>query len=233
MKPLRIILVTMNVLLLFSIATADQSLDTSNRKSQIQKIVIDPGRGGRNSGPSGCTDMILDKDINLLISKKIAMKVKKDLGFKAILTRETDVFVPLEERTAIANLNSADLFVSIQVNSSKDPQEQGIETFFLNRALEKYDHNHKASKSLAEHVQYSLVSNLKKKYGYVHNRGFQGAPFYVLMGASMPSVLVEAAYISNPQECNRLRSEAYHEAISTGIVEGIRSYVRHGDSKSQ
>lgn len=254
MNSMRLIVTIFAFLVLYSVAIADQSSNIRIINRPIQLIAIDPGFGGRETGPSGCSGKVFAKDINLKISKKIAEKIKNDLGFDTILTRETDIFVCLEERTAIANTTNADLFISIHVNGFNDPQAYGIETYSLmfvtdnnaiSTAVKENSNNPKTfndlstilkdlisatgyreSKSLAEQVQSSLVSNLESKYDHIKNRGVKSAPFYILIGASMPSIVVQCSFITNTRECERLKTEEYQEAISTGIVEGIRKYIK-------
>jgi N-acetylmuramoyl-L-alanine amidase len=242
------LIVTIFVLLFSNFACiANQSSNIRIVKRSVNLIVIDPGLGGPETGPPGCVDNIFSKDINLMISKKIAEKVKKDLGLDTILTRETDDYVSLEERTAIANTRNADLFISIHVNGFYDPKVYGIETYCLKLvvdedtetaainkkrgmdAIQKKLVQHvdgSESKSLAEKVQSSLVASLETKYDNIRDRGVKNAPLYVLMGASMPAIVAYPSFITNVQECERLMTEEYQDAVAAGIVEGLRKYIK-------
>jgi len=160
----------------------------------------------------------------------------------------------LEERTAIANTQNADLFVSIHTNASPDKRAFGMETYILNLAtddeairvaamenatsaknisdldsiLQDLMQNAKVNESarLASYVQGGMNIRLKKKYDYIRNKGIKQAPFYVLLGAEMPSILVETAFISNPRECKRLTNARYQNLICQGIVDGIKRYMK-------
>jgi N-acetylmuramoyl-L-alanine amidase len=237
-----------------SSCAANQDTNIRIIKRPVNRIAIDPGLGGAETGPTGCIDKVFSKDINLKISKKLAEKVKSDLGIDAVLTRETDKHVSLEERTVIANARNADLFISIHVNSFNDPKVHGIETFYPNfivdsnmktpaiknkkegsKTLEDIDAiqqelmqqvDRSESRLLAEVVQNSIVNILETKYDNIKNRGVKNAPLYVLIGASMPAIVVYPSFITNTQECMRLMTEEYQEAVAAGIVEGIRNYLK-------
>jgi N-acetylmuramoyl-L-alanine amidase len=221
--------------------------------SKIRRIVIDPGHGGHDPGAVGA-DGLKEKDVVLEIGAKLSRKIKQDLGLDVVMTRSTDIFIPLEERTAIANKVNADLFISIHANASLNKAAAGIETYYLNLAktdkaarvaarenntsLEKvgllqnilFDlmANYKINDSarLAEDVQKALCAKVSKNNAGVKNLGVKQGPFYVLVGATMPSILVETAFISNEHEAGLLADQDYQEAIVAGIVEGIREYIR-------
>ncbi len=220
----------------------------------VKRIVIDPGHGGNDKGAPGYTKGTYEKDIVLSIGKKLAKKIKKELKCEVILTRSTDKFISLEERTRIANRNKADLFISIHTNASRSKRAYGIETYFLNLAKDKTSvsvaarenatteksigdlqtilnslmKNTKITESskLAKYVQHSLYNNIRKKYTRIKNKGVKQAPFYVLLGARMPSILVETSFISNKRECNRLKASAYQDRICDSIVDGIQKYIK-------
>jgi N-acetylmuramoyl-L-alanine amidase len=220
----------------------------------VRRIVIDPGHGGRDFGAPGYHKGVHEKHVVLQIAKRLARKVETELKIEALLTRTEDRFLTLEERTAIANTKNADLFVSIHTNASRDRRAYGIETYFLNLAtdddaimvaarenatsarnisdlesiLNDLMQNAKINESsrLATKVQSAMVQHLGSNFGYIQNKGVKQAPFYVLLGAQMPSILVEAAFISNPRECKRLTDEKYQEAVADGIVKGIRKYIQ-------
>jgi len=180
--------------------------------------------------------------------------VRRDLHCQAILTRRSDVFLPLEKRTAIANMKKADLFISLHANAHKNRKFQGLETYILNIALDEDSMNVAArenatskknisdlqmilndlvlntkiseSSRLAEFVHKGLVKELRKRYKTVKNRGVRQAPFYVLIGAEMPAILVEVGYITNSIENRRLKSVSYLKRAASGIVKGIDLYIK-------
>lgn len=220
--------------------------------SKIRRIVVDPGHGGHDSGAVG-PGGTYEKDVVLAIGLKLRKLLKDELGLDVVMTRSTDVFIPLEERTAIANKVNADLFVSVHANAALNRNAAGIETYYLNLAktektaqlaakengtsLEKVSvlqailfdlmANYKLNDSahLAEDVQKSLHKKAHNQFTDTRNLGVKQGPFYVLVGATMPSILVETAFLSNPQEEARLKDPAYQEMTAEGIMEGIRSYI--------
>jgi N-acetylmuramoyl-L-alanine amidase len=221
----------------------------------VRRIVIDPGHGGKDFGAPGFFPGVHEKDVVLEIAKRVARKIREDLNLEAILTRSADRYLTLEERTAFANTRGADLFVSIHTNASRDPRAYGTETYFLNLATDDESirvaamenatstknisdlhsilsdllKNAKINESsrMAEVVQASLVKNLNHRgYDRVKDKGVKQAPFYVLLGARMPSVLVETAFISNREECRLLTTAAYQEHLAESIVQGLRAYIR-------
>ena len=220
----------------------------------VRRIVIDPGHGGHDPGAVGYYKKVYEKDIVLSIAKKLARKIRQRLGCEVIMTRNSDRFLSLEERTAIANTKNADLFISIHTNAHKDRRAYGIETYFLNLAtdddavrvaarenattrknisdlqkiLNDLMQNAKINEStrLAVHIQKHLCGYMKqRKYSRIKNKGVKQAPFYVLLGAQMPSVLIETSFISNKRECKRLRDAAYQDDLCEGILRGIRKYI--------
>ena len=181
--------------------------------------------------------------------------MRKELKCEVFLTRSNDRYLTLEERTAIANTKNADLFISIHTNSHKDRRAYGIETYFLNLAtdddairvaamenatstknisdlqtiLQDLMQNAKINESsrLAGNVQVSVVSHLKtKRYSRIKDKGVKQAPFYVLLGAQMPAILVETGFISNPREAKRLVNPKYQQRICEAIVIGIKKYIK-------
>jgi N-acetylmuramoyl-L-alanine amidase len=176
------------------------------------------------------------------------------MGCQVIMTRTTDKYLTLEERTAIANTSNADLFISIHCNSNRNHRAYGIATYFLNLAtdndailvaarenatstknisdlqsiLNDLMRHTKVNESsrLASHVQQCLCSELEHKYHFIRNKGVKQAPFYVLLGARMPAILVETSFISNRRECKRLISSAYQDRLTDAIINGIKSYVK-------
>jgi N-acetylmuramoyl-L-alanine amidase len=219
----------------------------------VNRVVIDAGHGGKDKGAIG-DGTLYEKDLTLQLAKKLAHKIRQELKIQAIMTRETDRFIPLEERTAIANTRQADLFLSIHINASPNPLAQGVETYFLNLAsdeeavrvaalenatstkrigdlqkiLKDLMLNTKIDESsrLAHHVQLHLHDALNGKFGPIKNLGVKQAPFYVLIGAQMPSILVEVSFISNAQDRERLMQEDYQDQIVEGIVKGVERYIK-------
>jgi N-acetylmuramoyl-L-alanine amidase len=220
----------------------------------VQTIVIDPGHGGHDYGAPGYIKGTHEKDIVLKLAKNLARKIKDTIHCNVILTRETDRFLTLEERTAIANTKNADLFLSIHTNAARDKRAFGIETYFLNLATDDESimvaakenatstknisdlqsilidlmQNAKINESsrLATHVQDSMFHSLREQYNRIKSKGVKQAPFYVLLGAQMPAVLIETAFISNESECKRLIDPTYQERVCDSILYGIRNYIR-------
>jgi N-acetylmuramoyl-L-alanine amidase len=219
----------------------------------VKRIVIDAGHGGKDPGAIG-RNGIKEKDIVLKLAKLVAKKVREDLKCQAILTRRDDVFLALEKRTAIANVKKADLFISLHVNAHRNRKICGLETYILNIALDEDSMNLAArenatsrknisdlqmilndlmlntkineSSRLAEFVHRGFLKELRKGYKIVRNRGVRQAPFYVLIGAEMPAILIEIGYITNSVENRRLCTETYLKKTASGIVKGIGSYIK-------
>lgn len=222
------------------------------KNSKIRRIVVDPGHGGKDPGAIGPSGL-QEKDVVLSIGLLVAKKLRDELGIDAIMTRSTDVFIELQERTAIANQVGADLFVSVHANAALNRSASGIETYYLNLAktekaaqlaarengtsLEKVSllqavlfdlmANYKLNDSahLAEEVQKALFKRISNRHPSTRNLGVKQGPFYVLVGATMPSILVESAFISNAQEEARLSDPQFLEQTAEGIVDGIYSYI--------
>jgi N-acetylmuramoyl-L-alanine amidase len=221
----------------------------------VRRIVIDPGHGGRDYGAPGYLKGVHEKHVTLQIARKLAEMMRKELKCEVFLTRSNDRYLTLEERTAIANTKNADLFISIHTNSHKDRRAYGIETYFLNLAtddeairvaamenatstknisdlqtiLQDLMQNAKINESsrLAGNVQVSVVGHLKnKRYSRIKDKGVKQAPFYVLLGAQMPAILVETGFISNPREAKRLVNSQYQRRICEAIIIGIKKYIK-------
>ena len=218
---------------------------------KIKRIVLDPGHGGKDPGAIG-KHGLKEKDVVLKIARLLKKKLSAK-GYKVLMTRDRDVFIPLEERTAFANTKEADLFVSIHANASPRRSARGIETYYLNFTNDKeamrvasrenatsnkkmgdlqfilYDlmQTSKINESsrLAYYVQNSITRTVSNQYVRVDNLGTKQAPFYVLIGANMPSILIETSFISNPTEEKRLRDNRYLELIADGILKGIERYI--------
>ncbi|HEY6874634.1 MAG TPA: N-acetylmuramoyl-L-alanine amidase [Geobacteraceae bacterium] len=219
---------------------------------KVRRIVVDAGHGGHDPGASGAGGT-KEKDVVLQVALKLARKLREELGLDVVLTRSTDVFLELQERTAIANKVGADLFVSIHANASLNRNSAGIETYYLNLAktekaaqlaakengtsLEKVSllqavlfdlmANYKLNDSahLADDVQKAVYRRVSARYPGVKNLGVKQGPFYVLVGATMPSILVETAFVSNEREEERLKDAQYQDTTAEGIMEGIRAYI--------
>ncbi len=217
----------------------------------IRKIIIDPGHGGKD--PGAMAFGLKEKDIVLKVAKKVKRILRKKYKYEARLTRNTDVFLPLEERTALANTTGADLFVSIHVNAHPSKTVRGIETFYLNLATnaeamrvaarENATSTHNISEMqsiltdlmqnskilessrLAKFVQMNMISGLKKSNYQVKDHGVKKAPFYVLIGAQMPAVLAEISFITNPTDAKRLHKDSFLDEIARQIAAGITAYA--------
>lgn len=218
----------------------------------LRRIVVDAGHGGKDPGAIG-PGGIKEKDVVLDLARKVGARLEKELGCEVVLTRNKDVFIPLEERTAIANKVGADLFISIHANASEDQRAYGTETYYLN-----FSKNDKAvavaarengtslkqvgdlemilldlmanskineSSHLAAEIQKSLVGHLTPRFPQVRDLGVRQGPFYVLLGATMPSVLVEAAFISHPREEKWLTQDGFQERTAEAIIAGVRNYA--------
>lgn len=224
------------------------------KKWQFDTIIIDPGHGGKDPGSVGYKGT-KEKDIVLDVSKRLARKIQKNLRVKTVLTRDEDVFIRLQDRTKFANTNEGDLFISIHVNSNESKKPYGFETYLLkpgrnqeaiNVALrensvielegnkfEQLTDEQLIQATIAQSgfVQYSekfaaLVQEEIDKRVQSRNRGVKQAGFYVLMGASMPNVLIELGYISNPNEEKKLNSSSYRDMLATSIYYAILEYQK-------
>jgi N-acetylmuramoyl-L-alanine amidase len=219
---------------------------------KIGKIVIDPGHGGHDSGTVG-PDGLQEKDLVLEVGRRLGKLLETRLGAEVVYTRKDDTFIPLETRTAIANQARADLFVSIHANSSRDPEARGVETYYLNftsspEALEVAARENavseksifelqdlvkkiamkekiEESREFAGDVQQSLHSGLAAKSPAIRDRGVKKAPFIVLIGANMPSILAEISFVSNPVDEHKLATSEYRERIAESLYRGIAKYA--------
>ena len=219
----------------------------------VRKIVIDPGHGGKDPGAPGYIKGVWEKDIVLKLATTLAKKLRSRLNCEVLLTRTTDRKLTLEERTAIANTQNADLFISMHCNAAKSKKLSGIETYILNLATDEqaiavaarenatskknisdlaYILNDlmkhakiEESTRLANDVHKAMITGMKKKYDNIRDLGVKQAPFYVLLGARMPAILIEASFISNKIECKRLMTETYRNDICNAIADGIEKYI--------
>ena len=219
---------------------------------KIGKIVIDPGHGGHDTGTIG-PNGLEEKDLVLDVGRRLGKLLDTRLGAEVVYTRKDDTFIPLETRTAIANQQRADLFISIHANSSHDSAARGVETYYLNftsspDALEVAARENavseksiyelqdlvkkiamkekiEESREFAGDVQQSLHSGLSAKNPGLRNRGVKKAPFIVLIGANMPSILAEISFVSNPGDEKRLDTAEYRQKIAESLYHGIAKYV--------
>ena len=219
---------------------------------KIGRIVIDPGHGGHDTGTIG-PEGLKEKDLVLEVGRRLGKLLETRLGAEVVYTRRDDTFIPLETRTAIANQQRADLFISIHANSSHDPAARGVETYYLNftsspDALEVAARENavseksiyelqdlvkkialkekiEESREFAADVQQSLHSGLSSKNPGIRNRGVKKAPFIVLIGANMPSILAEISFVSNPGDEHRLETSEYRQRIAESLYRGIAKYV--------
>jgi N-acetylmuramoyl-L-alanine amidase len=225
---------------------------------KIGRIVIDPGHGGHDTGTIGPTGL-MEKDLCLDVALRLGKIIQQRLpGADVVYTRADDTFIPLEERTNIANQAKADLFISIHANSSRDHAARGIETYYLNMKgsaeamevaarenataeqgvhelqdlvkkiaqTEKIDE----SKELAEDIQDSLAKRVQKSSKTVKDRGVRKAPFVVLIGADMPSILTEISFLSNPADEKLLKQPEQRQRVAEGLYQGVASYLQSMNS---
>jgi N-acetylmuramoyl-L-alanine amidase len=226
------------------------SCEVTEKSTQL-KIVIDPGHGGKAPGGLGPHGE-KEKEITLEVGKILAKRLS-DEGMEVLLTRDNDAYIPLEERTSFANKHNADLFISIHVNATDARYRDGVETYFLNLTTDASSNkvaeqeNAMSSSSMqgiqliikdlmlnakinessrfATFTQNAVISSLRKT-GYTgKNLGVKQAPFYVLMGAKMPAILIEMGFITNASDCLLLHNNAHLEAIVEGIMGGIRTFA--------
>jgi N-acetylmuramoyl-L-alanine amidase len=216
----------------------------------VGRVVIDAGHGGHDPGAQG--NGVNESELTLDVATRLSKLLQKQPGVEVVMTRDTDVFVPLEERTAIANREGADLFLSIHANASRNPRAQGVETYFLNfasnqdaeavaarensgsaRAMHSLPDIVKAialnnkldeSRDFADIVQRSMVKRLSTRNKQLRDLGVKQAPFVVLIGASMPSVLAEISFVTHRQEGQLLKSTAYRQQIAEALCDAVVKY---------
>ncbi len=222
-------------------------------RNRLRRIVVDAGHGGKDPGAIG-PHGTQEKDVTLALARVLAARLKKEFGCQVILTRDKDVYLALEERTALANRIGADLFISIHANASTNRSVRGVEIYYLN-----FSKNDKAaavaarengtslkqvgdlemilfdlmanskineSSRLAAEIQSSMVVSLGRHYSGIIDHGVRQGPFYVLLGATMPSVLVETAFISNKTEESRLKSSKFQGRAADAIVAGVKEFAK-------
>jgi N-acetylmuramoyl-L-alanine amidase len=219
---------------------------------KVQRVVIDPGHGGHDEGAQGPKGL-LEKDMVLDVALRLGKLIEDRMGAEVIYTRSDDTFVPLEGRTALANDKKADLFLSIHANSSPTPRVTGVETYYLNFTdskdaidvasrenassqksvfelrdiIERISAHDKAeeSRDFASRIQTALFAFSSKTFTTEKNRGVRKAPFVVLIGANMPSVLVEIGFLSNPREEALLNKSDYRQRLAEALFRGLTKYA--------
>jgi N-acetylmuramoyl-L-alanine amidase len=219
---------------------------------KLQRVVIDPGHGGHDEGTQGPKGL-LEKDLVLDVSLRLGKFIEEKMGAEVIYTRSDDTFIPLEGRTALANDKKADLFLSIHANSSPVPRITGVETYYLNFTdardamevatrenagsdqsisdlrdlVQKISLHDKASESrdFAERIQSALFGFSSKTFTTEKNRGVKKAPFVVLIGANMPSVLAEIGFVSNAREEALLKKPEYRQKLAEALYHGVAKYA--------
>ena len=218
---------------------------------EVRRVVLDPGHGGHDPGASGPSGL-REKDVTLDIAHRAAPLIARELGISTLLTRDSDDYVALDERTARANAFQADLFISIHCNATEDGAGRGVMTFVLDDsrdaastrlaarendasaeaaaelagALRRADGNLSAGRSnhFAELLQRSAIASLSPSYGDIPNSGIKRAGFYVLAGARMPAVLFETSFISNSVGETRFNTGDFRQKIADAIVNAVRAY---------
>ena len=234
---------------------ADASHPSPTRKHRV-RVMIDPGHGGKDSGAIGPTGL-KEKDVVLAIGRRIREKLSRSGEFDVRMTRDEDVFIPLEERTAMANKGRADIFVSLHINASPNRRAEGFSTYVLSRGASNREDLELAAREngvpirklqgvkfiiddmftgarkneslrLAKTVNDAVVRHVSTRYPGAQSLGLKQAPFYVLVGARMTAVLVEASFISNVREESRLRDPSCLDGIADGVVEAVRYYGQNG-----
>ena len=222
-------------------------------REEFSRIIIDPGHGGKDPGAKGFNDseslFVLD------IGERLRSALSRRLPLEVTMTRSRDEFISLEGRTGMANKQSSDLFISIHLNASRSSEAEGLETYYLsptrnpetlalvaaenavsidradriNQYIEVGDLGVKSriseSNILADTVQRILLEKVGGRFGGYKDRGVRRAPFYVLVGAQMPAVLIEAGFITNPKDNKRLRDPKFRQQLADGIAEGIQKYI--------
>lgn len=220
----------------------------------VHTVVVDPGHGGKDPGATGLGGL-REKDVNLQLSQMLAGRLR-DEGFEVILTREDDRYLDLEQRTAIAESRSADLFISIHANASRRRSTRGIEVYYLDENHERHALDVASRENgvprremdslqrtlatlrvqelsvesgrLAEAVHGRLLSGLGREYRGIEDLGVKKGPFYVLFLSSIPSILVESGFVTNPQDVRRLRERGFLERAAEHIADGVVHYRNNG-----
>jgi len=231
---------------------APAPIDLAVLPLEIRKIVVDPGHGGKDTG-TATSGGLAEKEVTLDIGLRLRSLLEQ-AAFEVVMTRDKDEAVPLRQRTALANTQGADLFVSIHLNWIDGGQVRGMETYYLGptedlvllqlAAQENRDSGYSLadfrklldhiylsvrrdeSRRLAESVQRTLVTTLRQKHPTLVNRGVKTAPFAVLIGTEMPAILAEVACLSHPEEARLLATPQYRQDIAQALWQGIRAYAQ-------
>jgi N-acetylmuramoyl-L-alanine amidase len=219
---------------------------------KLSRVVIDPGHGGYDQGTEG-PHGLLEKDLVLDVAQRLGALIEDRLGAEVIYTRTDDTFIPLEGRTALANEKKADLFLSVHANSSPVPRVAGVETFYLNisgtkdaldvasrenassqksifeltdliQKIARYDKSEE-SREFAGRIQTALYAFSARNVPGSKNRGVKSAPFVVLIGANMPSILAEIGFLSNPKEEALLKKPDYRQKLADALCRGVSRYA--------
>lgn len=226
---------------------------------KVRRVIIDAGHGGHDTGAIGPTG-VREKDVALAVVLKLKDKLEA-LGLEVVLTRDDDTFIALDQRTRIANKEHGDLFISIHCNAAPSKNLRGVETYTLNTSSNRYSvrlaarenattergindlqyiladlatkANTGESQRLAESVQRSLIRGLSKEYKGVRDLGTKEALFVVLLGAKMPSILVETSFLSNPEDEQRLASEEYQQSLADNVAEAVESFLEARNKVAQ
>lgn len=216
----------------------------------VSRIVIDAGHGGHDPGAQA--NGINEADLTLDVAQRLKALLEKQPGIQVVMTRDSDVFIPLQERTEIANRENADLFLSIHANASRNPEAHGIETYFLNFAMNPeaeavaarenaasgqpmhnlpdivkaiaLNNKINESRDFAATVQRSMVKRLSPKNHHLRDLGVKQAPFVVLIGATMPSVLAEISFVTNKQEGTLLKTGPYRQQVAQALCDAVLKY---------
>jgi N-acetylmuramoyl-L-alanine amidase len=223
----------------------------SSARESRWHVIIDAGHGGKDPGATGPSGLV-EKDVVLDIAIRLRDLMRRELPWRVTLTRDTDVFIPLEERTAIANSAGADLFVSIHANAAERSEAHGIETYFLDLASDEQSMRVAARENATplskvndlQHILRDLLMTSKRNESSLlagsvqramvqappagknsRDLGVKHAPFLVLMGAEMPAILIEAGFISHPVEERRLADPKHRAQVARAIFEGIKDYL--------
>jgi N-acetylmuramoyl-L-alanine amidase len=229
----------------------DAAAKPTSGERTVRRVVLDPGHGGHDPGAVGPSGLA-EKDVTLDVAHRAAPLIARELGIATLLTRDSDVYVPLAERTARANAFQADLFVSLHCNASEDPESNGVMTFVLDHSGDALASSIAARENaasasaaaelanvlsrvqdattlsrcvnFAELLQRAAVASLHAGYPQVADRGVRRAGFYVLAGARMPAVLFEISFISNPIGEMRLNTADYRQKLADAVVNAVRAY---------
>jgi N-acetylmuramoyl-L-alanine amidase len=219
---------------------------------KLGRVVIDAGHGGKDTGTIG-PNGLMEKDLVLDVALRLGRLINERLGADVVYTRSSDVFIPLEERTKIANDQRADLFISVHANSSAESSATGVETYYFNLTSDKKgldlasrenatsvssisdlnDMLHRAvlqakleeSREFAQKIQQALWVNSKRMNNKAHDRGVRQAPFVVLIGATMPSVLAEIGFVSNPHDERLMKRSDQRDKIAEALLRGVTQYA--------